>query len=122
MRMPPDTYEALCAAARDDDFDHLGDWLAQLPGLVPRSAGRLEPIGRLGRQLARRRFVVIAGKARTLIEALHELVDYDPDVCVDEAAAAAGAELDMAYKSMKGFMDREAGARHHQRPSASRTR
>ena len=110
MRMPPDAYQALRAAARDDGFDHLGDWLAQLPGLVPRSAGRLEPIGRLGKRLAPRRFAVIAGQAKALIDELYELVDFDTTLGADAAVAEASAELDTAYQKLRRFMVWEARA------------
>ena len=41
VRMPPETYKAWCRVARDDGFQHLGDFLASLPGFS------LEPDTRL---------------------------------------------------------------------------
>lgn len=103
VRMPKAAYAALCRAARDDGFAHLGDWLAQLPGLV-KTIDHIEPAGRLGKRLARRRFVVIAAKARALVEELYDLVDYDTTIGTNEAVASAAAELEAAYRKLSRFM------------------
>src|SRR5690349_17715 len=88
VRMPKPAHAALCRAAREDGFDHIGDWLAQLPGLV-KTIDHIEPAGRLGKLLVRRRFVIIAAKARALVEELYDLVDYDTTIGTDEAVASA---------------------------------
>ena len=104
LRMPSGAYASLCRAARDDGFDHLGDWLAQLPGLV-KTSDRIEPVQRLGKRLARRRFVIIAAKAHAFLDELYELVDYDTTIGMDENVAAATAELDRAFRKLKRFMN-----------------
>lgn len=103
LRTLPDTYVALCRAARDDGFDHLGDWLAQLPGLL-KGNDRIERAGRLRKSLVRRRFVAIAGKARAFVDELYDLVDYDTTIGTDDIVAMAAAELDAACRKLKRFM------------------
>jgi hypothetical protein len=104
VRMPKAAYGALCRAAKDDGFDHLGDWLSQLPGLVT-AIDRIEPARRLGKHLARRRFVTISTNARILIDALYDLVDYDFSIGTDKAVANAAAELDLTYRKLRRFIE-----------------
>ena len=78
--------------------------MAQLPGLV-RPIDRIEPAPRLGRLLARRRFVTISTNARILIEELYELVDYDFSIGIDKDVAKAAAGLDLTYRKLKHFIE-----------------
>ena len=55
--------------------------------------------------MARRRFIIIAAKALTLVNELHELADYAPRMCADEAIKDAADKLDVAYVSLRRFMD-----------------
>jgi hypothetical protein len=108
VRMPKAAYGALCRAAKDDGFDHLGDWLSQLPGLVT-AIDRIEPARRLGKRLARQRFVALAEKARAFVDELYELVDYEPAIGAHVVVAKAATELDAAYRKMRRFLELNRG-------------
>jgi len=104
VRMPPDVYAALCRAAREDDFGHLGDWLAQLPGLAVKANQRIEPAGRLGPLLARRRFAAIAAKVQALTEELYDLVDFDASMAGDAMVIERFSALHAAHCKVAAFL------------------
>lgn len=81
--MPRETYNAWCRAARDEGFEHLGDFLASLPGFSLEADTRLGPAERLTIPLARRRFGVIADKVRALTDELYDLLDFDTQMTGD---------------------------------------
>lgn len=105
IRMPPAAHAALQKVAWNDGFDHLGDWLAQLPGLAAGADDYVEPARRLGARLARKRFVTIAGKAKHLVDELFELVDFDTTVGCNKAVAVAHAKLCEAIGKVNHFLN-----------------
>jgi len=104
IRMPPAAHAALLKVAWEDGFDHLGDWLAQLPGMAVGAEDYVEPARRLGARLARKRFIIMAGKAKRLVDELYDLVDFDTTVGCDEAVAVAHTKLLEAVGKVSRFM------------------
>ena len=104
VRMLPSTYALLCKAARDDGFDHLGDWLAHLPGLDVVSQGLN---GSVKSRVARRNFLTIAGNAREQLDALLELVDFEVALLKDDEVWSAAKALEASYRKLHGFINHE---------------
>ena len=105
VRMPPESHKAWCRAARDDGFEHLGDFLAFFPGFSPEADTWLGPAERLTIPLARRRFAVIADKVRALTAELYELLDFDTQMTGDalvyehfEALNATHQQLERCFR------------------------
>ena len=72
-----------------------------------KTSDRIEPAGRLGKRLARRRIVIIAAKAHAFLDELYDLVDYDTTIGMDDIVAATTAELDTGFRNLKRFMKHE---------------
>lgn len=99
--MSPDTYKAWCRAARDDGFEHLGDFLASLPGFSLEPDTRLGPAPRLTIPLARRRFGVIADKVRALTDQLYDLLDFDTQMTGDALVCQRFSALNATHQQLE---------------------
>jgi hypothetical protein len=101
VRMPPETHKAWCRAARDEGFEHLGDFLASLPGLSLEPDTRLGPARRLTIPLARRRFGVIADTVRALTDELYDLLDFDIHMTGDALVCQRFSALNATHQQLE---------------------
>lgn len=101
--MPPDTYKAWSRAARDEGFEHLGDFLASLPGFSLEPDTRLGPVRKLTIPLARRRFAVIADKVRALTDELYDLLDFDIHMTGDALVFQRFSVLNATHHQLERF-------------------
>jgi len=101
--MPPGTYKAWCRAARDEGYEHLGDFLASLPGFSLEPDTRLEPARRLTIPLARRRFAVIADKVRALTVDLYDLLDFDTQMTGDALVCERFRALNATHQQLERY-------------------
>jgi hypothetical protein len=103
VRMPPDAYKAWCRAAREEGFEHLGDFLASLPGFSLEPDTRLEPARRLTIPLARRRFAVIAAKVTALTDEPYDLLGFDTQMTGDALVCQRFSALNATHQQPERY-------------------
>lgn len=101
--MPPDAYKAWCRAAREEGFEHLGDFLASLPGFSLEPDTRLGSVRRLTIPLARRRFAAIAASVRVLTDELYDLLDFDTQMTGDALVCQRFSALNATHQQLERY-------------------